>query len=111
LALEDEGLEPPEGHRLDTFVVAMGEDAMARAGEVIRALREAGLSAARSFEARPLKAQLRMADRAGATFALILGEREAAAGTVKLKRLTDGHEEEIGLDRAIEHITAGRGTP
>jgi histidyl-tRNA synthetase len=110
LALEDEGLEPPEGQHLDTFVVAMGEDAMARAGEVIRALREAGLSAARSFEARPLKAQLRMADRTGATFALILGEREAAAGTVKLKRLSDGHEEEVGLDRAIEHITAGRGT-
>jgi histidyl-tRNA synthetase len=111
LALEDEGLEPPEAQHLDTFVVAMGEEAMARAGEVIRALREAGLSAARSFEARPLKAQLRMADRARATFALILGEREAAAGTVKLKRLTDGHEEEVGLDRAIEHITAGRGTP
>jgi histidyl-tRNA synthetase len=111
LALEDEGLEPPEAQRLDAFVVAMGEEAMARAGEVIRALREAGLSAARSFEARPLKAQLRMADRAGATFALILGEREAAAGTVKLKRLSDGHEEEVGLDGAIEHITAGRGTP
>ena len=111
LALNDEGLEPPEAQHLDAFVVAMGEEAMVRAGEVIRTLREAGLSVARSFEARPLKAQLRMADRAGATCALLLGEREAAAGTVKLKRLSDGHEEEVGLDRAIEHLIAGRDTP
>jgi histidyl-tRNA synthetase len=111
LALGDEGLEPPEAYSLDAFVVAMGDQAMARAGEVIWALREAGLSAARSFEARPLKAQLRMADRAGATFAVIVGEREAAAGTVRIKRLSDAHEEEVRLDRAIEHITAQRGKP
>ena len=110
LAMEDEGLEPPQAQHLEAFVVAMGEAAMARAGEVIRALREAGLSADRAFEIRPLKAQLRMADRAGAAFALILGEREAAAGTVKIKRLSDGHEEEFGLDRAIERITARRDT-
>jgi histidyl-tRNA synthetase len=108
LAMEDERLEPPHAQQLDAFVVAMGEEAMARAGEVIRALRESGLSADRAFEVRPLKAQLRMADRVEAAFALILGEREAAAGTVKLKRLSDGHEEEVGLDRAIEHMTARR---
>ena len=111
LAMEDEGLEPPQAQHLDAFVVAMGEEAMARAGEVIRALRDAGLSADRAFEIRPLKAQLRMADRAGAAFALILGEREAAAGTVKIKRLSDGHEEEVGLDTAIERITARGDTP
>jgi histidyl-tRNA synthetase len=104
LALQDEGLEPPRTVGLDVFVVAIGEEAMARAREVIRAMRDAGLSAARSFEDRPLKAQLRMSGRADARFAVILGEREAAAGTVKLKRLSDGHEEEVGLDRAIEHI-------
>ncbi len=45
-----------------------------------------------------------MADRAGATFAVIIGEREAAAGTVKLRRLADGHEEEFGMDEAIVWI-------
>ncbi|HEY3208759.1 MAG TPA: histidine--tRNA ligase [Actinomycetota bacterium] len=110
LALEDEGVEPPAEPPLDAFVVAIGDEGMARAGEVIRTLREAGLSASTSFEARPLGAQLRMADRAGATFAVIVGKREAAAGTVKLKRLSDGHEEEVGLDQAIEHMRTQTGT-
>ena len=106
LALEDEDVEPPGEPPLDAFVVAIGDQGVARAAEVLRAIREAGLSASTSFEVRPLGAQLRMADRADASFAVIVGEREAAAGTVKLKRLSDGHEEEVGLDRALEHITS-----
>jgi histidyl-tRNA synthetase len=57
-----------------------------------------------SFEDRPLKAQLRMADRAGARFALIVGEKEAAAGTVTLRRLADGHQQEFALEEAVTWI-------
>jgi len=46
-----------------------------------------------------------MADRAGARFAVIVGEREAAAGTVTVRRLEDGRQEEFGLDQAIAWIT------
>ena len=61
----------------------------------MRALRAAGASADAALEERPLKAQLKMADRAGATFALIVGEREAEAGTVTVRRLADGHQETV----------------
>ena len=44
------------------------------------------------FEDRPLKAQLKMADRAGAAYAAIVGERELEDGTVTLRRLVDGSE-------------------
>ena len=47
--------------------------------------REAGLATWTSLERRPLKAQLRMADRTGASYALIVGEREVAAGTVTVR--------------------------
>ncbi len=106
LAVEEEGLPPPDERPLRVFVVAVSDDGRARAGEVARRLREAGLSAATSFEDRPLKAQLRMADRSGARFALIVGEREAAAGTVTIRRLADGRQEELGLDQAIEWAMA-----
>ena len=104
LALDLEGKKSP-GSALDCFVVAFGEGAAARARKVARNLRAAGITTATSFGSRPLKAQLRMADRAGASFAVIMGEQEAAAGTVKLRRLADGHEEEFGLDEAVVWIT------
>ncbi len=103
LALQSEGSEI-KGAALDCFVVAIGEGATTSAREVARRLRGAGISTAAAFGSRPLKAQLRMADRAGATFAVIVGEKEAAAETVKLRRLADGREEERGLDEAIVWI-------
>ncbi len=103
LALEREGRELP-GAALDCFLVGFGEGTTSFAREVARGLRGAGITTAAAFGSRPLKGQLRMADRAGATFAVIIGQKEATAGTVKLRRLADGHEEEFGLDEAIVWI-------
>ena len=44
-------------------------------GRLVDDLRDAGIPAAIAFEDRPLKAQLRMADRSGAAYAAIVGER------------------------------------
>jgi histidyl-tRNA synthetase len=76
------------------FVVAVGEGTVPYARGVARALRggRGEHSVDASFASRPLKAQLRMADRAGATYAVIVGERERDAGTVTLKRMHDGRE-------------------
>ena len=42
-----------------------------------------------------MKAQLKMADRAGAQFVAILGEQELASGTVTLRRLVDGVQKSV----------------
>jgi histidyl-tRNA synthetase len=94
LALEAEG-RLPTSSGVDCFVVSVGPEATARGRDLIRTLRGAGVSADGSVGDRPLKAQLRMADRAGARFALILGEQEARAGTVTVRRLEDGHQETV----------------
>ncbi len=49
LALEDEEVEPRTGPGLDAFVVGIGDEQMARAAEVTRAIRTAGLSTSTSF--------------------------------------------------------------
>ncbi len=108
LALEDEGVAPPEEPPLEAFVVSVGEVGRARVVEVLRALREAGASAAGGFDDRPLGAQMKAADRAGARFAVIVGEREVGAGTVTLRRLSDGEQRELGLEEATAWMaTAG----
>jgi histidyl-tRNA synthetase len=103
-ALQAEGVEPPQEPPLDCFVVAVGDGALRRGAEVAEALRVAGVSAAAPFEPRPRGAQMKAADRSGARFAIIVGEREARAGTVTLRRLADGHQEEIGLDEAVTWV-------
>lgn len=94
IAAEEEGValsEPESG----VFVVAIGQNARHEARALVRSLRADGLIAETSYEERPLKAQLKMADRSGARFAAIIGEKELAGGVVTLRRLSDGHQETV----------------
>ena len=107
LALEQEGVEAPEEPGLAVFVVGVGDAGRARAHDLVRELREAGVAADTSFEDRPLKAQLKMADRAGAVFAAIVGERELEAGSVTLRRLSDGDQKEVSASRLVGTLAEG----
>jgi histidyl-tRNA synthetase len=76
------------------FVIGVGEG-QERALELVRLLRAAGVPAEAALEVRPLKAQLRMADRSGARFAVLLGERELEEGTVTVRRMHDGRQQSV----------------
>jgi histidyl-tRNA synthetase len=105
MALEQEGLDAEEEPGLTVYMVGVGDAGRARALELVRELRAAGVSADASFEDRPLKAQLRMADRANAAYAAIVGERELEAGTVTLRRLEDGRQEDVAADALTARLT------
>ncbi|MFM7718523.1 MAG: histidine--tRNA ligase [Actinomycetota bacterium] len=95
IAMESEGVALPRPHAPRVFLFAIGEAARAAAATLVGDLRAAGVSAVSSFEDRPVKAQFRMADRAGSAYAAILGDREVASGSVTLHRLADGSEESV----------------
>lgn len=104
IAVEQEGRTPPEEPGLTVFVVGVGDAGRARARELVRELRAAGVASDTSFEDRPLKAQLKMADRAGAAYAAIVGDRELEADSVTLRRLEDGHQEDVTADAVVGRL-------
>ena len=95
LAMEAEGLALPPARTPSCFVVALGESARDAGSTLVDELRIAGIATTQALEDRPLKAQLKMADRAGAVFTAIIGEREVADGVVTLRRLVDGVQKEV----------------
>ncbi len=107
LALADEGVAPPREPALAVFVVAIGAASSAAGDEFLRMLRAAGVDADAAYEERPLKAQLKMADRSGARYAAIFGEHELGDGTVTLRRLADGVQESVPIEAAVAWVQAG----
>jgi histidyl-tRNA synthetase len=97
LAMEREGLELPAPAEASVFVVALGDEASQEARSLVRSLREEGITAQASLEDRPLKAQLKMADRAGAEYAVIIGEQELQDGVATMRRMSDGEQESVKL--------------
>ena len=107
LMLREDGEPDLNLERPETFVVGIGE--LSRAHTVARELRRRGVSAEVALEPRPLGTQLKMADRSNARYAVIVGSREAQAGTVTLRDLQSGDQEELELDRVVERIATRRG--
>ena len=104
LALDAEGGRSPAGRAPRCFVVAIGSETQSEGTRLVRALRDTGVSAIRSFAERPLKAQLKMADRTGVAYVAIIGERELAEGTVTLRRMADGEQWPIPIAALPERL-------
>ena len=99
LALEAEGVELDGlDSRVDVFGIAIGDEARAKMSQLIDELRAAGVSADMSYGQRGLKGAMKGADRAGAKYALVLGERELEAGEVAVKNLAEHDQESVALD-------------
>lgn len=104
LACDAEGTFPgPEG-RVEAFVVDVAGGDAAR--DLTAELRAAGVAADRAFDGRSMKSQMKAADRAGARVALIVGEDEAAAGTVTVRDLGDGSQDEVDRASVVARVQA-----
>jgi len=109
LAIQAEGLPLPPPRTARCFVVAIGAAGEVGAG-LVRELRAAGIPAEGALEERPLGAQLRMADRAGAAYAAIVGARELQSGTVTVRRLADGEQDEVPLTDVVNWLSRQDGS-
>jgi histidyl-tRNA synthetase len=86
------------------FGVPLGDDAHADVLTLITALRRAGVRADMTFGSRGLKGAMKAADRSGARFAVIIGAEDKNAGTVRLKDLENGDQQDVAVTSATDWL-------
>ncbi|MFI4888576.1 MAG: histidine--tRNA ligase [Burkholderiales bacterium] len=91
LLLQAQASVAPSGP--DAYIVHAGERAGVVARQVSETLRDHGASIVINAGGGSFKSQIRRADASGARVALIVGDDEAAAGTVAIKHLREGGEQ------------------
>ena len=79
----------------DCFVVAAGDGLRAEVFSLAEALRAGGVSTVYDVEEKSLKAQMKTAGAGGHRFALVLGPDEMERGTVQVKDLAAGSQNEV----------------
>jgi len=98
LALRAEGLAPPAEPGVQVFLVPLGAAAKSRAVELVGVLRRAGVATDLAYGDRGMKGAMKAADRSGAAYAVVLGDRDLEAGTAQVKDLRTGEQTPVALD-------------
>jgi len=106
LALAEQGRLPASRDTL-VFVARMGGDLVEDyAHNLARELRKTVPVTLDAEGGRSLGAQLKQADKVGATVAVIVGEDEAQAGEATVKDLSTGAQERVRRDALALHLAA-----
>lgn len=104
LLMDKKNAEFPEPKKTDLYIASMGENANFKAAEIAKDLRSEGLCVQFDTVGRGFKAQMKYANKIGASYVLVLGDNELETGEIKLKNMADGKEREMNLDTFTENF-------
>ena len=86
------------------FLAQLGDLAKRKSLRLYEDFRKSKILIAESLGKDSLKTQLRSADRLGASYTLILGQREALEGTVIVRDMKTGRQDTIKIDKVVGEI-------
>ncbi len=115
LLLQQQEQEQTPEKGIDIFVAGLGEKAADFAFPLVHGLRQNKIIAAMDHEGRSLKSQMKQANKAGAGWALIIGEDELEKGVAMFRNMATKEQNEIAivndnnelLNILIEQLTTG----
>ena len=105
LAMEAEDLPVPSVPRVQVFAVPLGEVAARRLFTLVSQLRRAGVIADLAIGGRGLKGAMKAADRSGARFAVVLGDRDLADGVAQVRDMQTGEQHATPLDGLVRELS------
>jgi histidyl-tRNA synthetase len=85
------------------WLVSLGETAMVENMKLAADLRSKGVRCGMELENKSMKAQMRKANRSGATKVIIRGDDEIEKGTAIVKDMAEGTQEELNFEDVIRN--------
>jgi len=86
------------------FLAQLGNLAKRKSLKLMEEFRQNKIQVGESFGKDSLKVQMKVADRLGVRYTLLLGQREALEGTIIVRDMKSGNQETIKLDRAVKEM-------
>lgn len=92
---------------LTCYIIPIDSQFQDRALQIAAELRSANLRVDLAFGDRSLKGAMKAADKLGAKYVFVLGEREVASGTVEIKELAQGVTTSVRLADLTQFLSRG----
>ena len=104
MVMEATEVETPAPKGCEIYIAPMNREALERAVQLVRRLREEGFAAESDLCGRSLKAQMKYAGKLRARFCMVIGEDELAAGQAVLKDMQTGEGRQAPLDERFVQV-------
>ncbi len=104
LLMENTSVPFPAAPVPDIYIAGMDDESRAKAFALAGQLRSQDVSAECDLMERSVKAQLKYADKLGATFVAVIGENELKEGAVNVKKMADGSSQNVPFDGLCNYI-------
>jgi histidyl-tRNA synthetase len=95
---------------VDVFVVQLGDQGRKKALAIFEELRVAGVSAAEAFAKDAIKAQMEIANRRAAKWAIVVGQKEVLDGTAIIRDMDSGNQEIVDRRKVVHEVKKRLGT-
>lgn len=95
----------PEEAKPAIYIAGMDGETRAKAFAIANGLRERGICVEIDHMERSVKAQMKYADKIGATYVAVIGESELQEGAFNVKKMSDGTQTKIPFADIYEYLT------
>lgn len=102
--MKQAGVKAPHKDQVDVFVAQLGPEAKKECLKLITGLRDKGVHTLGALGEASLKSQMRLADKFEARYTLLLGKMEVKTGTIILRDMAAGKQQEIKYKDAISKV-------
>lgn len=104
LKIKESGIDVPPPRSPDIYLAQLGDQARKKVFGLMENLRKAGFRVSHSLSKDGLKKQLEIANKLGAKYALILGQKEVLDGTIIVRDMEGGAQETVNFEKIIQEM-------
>ena len=104
MVMEAENAPVPQEEGVCCYLAGMEKESRKRAFLLAEALRGQGVSCEVDLMERSLKAQLKYADKRGARFVAVIGEKELSDGAAEVKDMRNSASERVKFSELVQYL-------
>ncbi|OGZ33414.1 MAG: histidine--tRNA ligase [Candidatus Portnoybacteria bacterium RBG_19FT_COMBO_36_7] len=102
--MKEQGVKLPSKSNAKVFLVQLGELGQRKSMKLFEELHKAEIKVAESLSKPSIKSQLRIADKLGVKFSLILGQQEALDSSVIIRDMQSGVQETVPKEKVVNEL-------
>ncbi|MCR5060665.1 MAG: histidine--tRNA ligase [Saccharofermentans sp.] len=104
LEAEAQGIEFEKNDSVKIYLAGMSDAANEKIAKICYELRINGIGCETDLMNRSFKAQMKYAGKSGIPYLAVIGDDELASGKVNIKKMDDGSQTEVELDKIIDFL-------